>query len=166
MSNWHLAQVNIALPREPLDSPALAEFVAMLEPINGLADSSPGFVWRLQDESGDATSIRVFDDERLIINMSVWESVEALWGFVYDSRHLDVMRRRREWFTHMAEAHMCLWWVPAGEPPTIEQARERLDRLRADGPGPLAFTFKRRYPPPDAAPSRPEVDDREPCPAG
>jgi hypothetical protein len=166
MSNWHLAQVNIALPCEPLDSPALAEFVAMLEPINAVADSAPGFVWRLQDESGDATSIRPFDDERLIINMSVWESVEALWGFVYDSSHLDVMRRRREWFTRMADAYMCLWWVPAGELPTIEEARRRLDRLRANGPGPLAFTFKRRYPPPDAAASEPKLDHREPCPAG
>jgi hypothetical protein len=137
-----VAQVNIALPREPLDSPALAEFVANLEPVNALADSAPGFIWRLQDESGDATSIKAFDDDRLIINMSVWESVEALWSFVYDGGHLEVMRRRREWMTKLAEMHMALWWVPVGHVPTVEEARERLDHLRAHGPNEHAFTFK------------------------
>ncbi len=97
--DWHVAQVNIGIPVEPLDTPALEGFVAMLEPVNALADSAPGFVWRLQTEEGDATSIRAFDDDRMIINMSVWESIEALWEFVYDGRHLEVMRRRREWFT-------------------------------------------------------------------
>jgi hypothetical protein len=163
---WHLAQVNIAIPHDPIDSPALAEFVELLEPINAIADSSPGFVWRLQDDSGDATSIRPFDDERVMINMSVWESVEALWAFVYDSRHLDVMRRRREWFTRMAEAYMCLWWVPAGELPSTEDARQRIDHLREHGPTPHAFTFKQRFDPPGSEQSEPVFDDREPCPAG
>ena len=144
MSDRHVAQVNIALPREPLDSPALAEFVANLEPVNALADTAPGFVWRLQDDSGDATSIKAFDDERLIINMSVWESIAALWAFVYDGGHLDVMRRRREWMTKLAETHMALWWVPAGHIPTIGEAEERLDHLRAHGPTEHAFTFKQR----------------------
>ncbi len=142
---FHLVQVNVAVPREPLDSPALAEFVANLEPVNALADRSPGFVWRLADESSDATSIRAFEDERMIINMSVWESVEALWAFVYVGRHLEVMRRRREWMTRIADTYMALWWLPAGEIPTPAQARERLDHLRAHGPTPWAFTFKRRY---------------------
>ena len=163
----HVAQVNIAIPREPIDSPALAEFVANLEPVNALADAAPGFVWRLQDESGDATAIRPFDDERLMINMSVWESVEALWSFVYDGRHLEVMRRRREWFTRLAESHMALWWMPAGEIPTTADAERRIDHLRAHGPTPHAFTFKRHFPAPDEATSAaPIVDDREPCPAG
>ncbi len=144
-ANEWIAQVNIALPREPLDSPALAEFVSNLEPVNALADSAVGFVWRLEDESGDATSIRAFDDDRLIINMSVWESVEALWNFVYDGHHLEVMRRRREWMTKLAESHMCLWWIPRGHVPTVEEARERLEHLQANGPTPHAFTFKRRY---------------------
>jgi hypothetical protein len=148
---WHIAQVNIALPREPLDTPALAGFVALLEPVNALADTAPGFVWRLQDDSGDATSIQAFDDERLIINMSVWESIDALWRFVYDGRHLEVMRRRREWMTKLAEIHLALWWVPAGHLPGTEEARERLDHLRAHGPSPHAFSFKQRYPAPDAA---------------
>jgi hypothetical protein len=160
---WRIAQVNIALPREPLDTPALADFVAELEPVNALADSAPGFVWRLQDESGDATSIQAFDDERLIINMSVWESVEDLWRFVYDSRHLEVMRRRREWMIKLAESHMALWWIPAGHLPGTEEARERLDHLRAHGPTPHAFGFKQRYPPPGSGIHEPSFDDREPC---
>jgi hypothetical protein len=142
---WHLAQVNIALPVEPLDSPALAEFVELLEPVNALADGAPGFVWRLQTDEGDATAIRAFGDDRLIVNMSVWESADALWDFVYDAGHLEVMRRRREWFTRMAESHMVLWWVPAGTVPTVADAEERLERLRAEGPTPQAFTFKRRF---------------------
>jgi hypothetical protein len=144
VSGHHVAQVNIALPREPLESPALAEFVGNLEPVNALADGAPGFVWRLQDESGDATSIKGFDDERLIINMSVWESVDALWNFVYAGGHLEVMRRRREWMTKLAEIHMALWWVPKGHIPSVEEARERLDHLRAHGPSERAFTFKQQ----------------------
>lgn len=164
-SKSHLAQVNIALPREPLDSPALAEFVANLEPVNALADAAPGFVWRLQDESGDATSIQAFDDERLIINMSVWESAETLWDFVYSDRHLEVMRRRREWFTRMAEVFVALWWVPAGTVPTTAEARERLEHLSEHGPTPYAFTFKQRHPAPEAGAAKPTRDDREPCPS-
>jgi hypothetical protein len=164
--DWHLAQLNIGLPREPPDSPALAEFVANLEPVNALADAAPGFVWRLQDESGDATAYRPFDDERLIINMSVWDSADSLWAFVYSGEHLAFMRRRREWFTRMAEAFMVLWWVPAGEIPSIEGAKERLERLRAHGPTPYAFTFKQRYEPAAESPATPVIDLREPCAAG
>ena len=152
---WHLAQVNIAIPRGPIDSATMAGFVELLEPINALADSAPGFVWRLQDDEGNATSISVFDDDSLIVNMSVWESVEALWDFVYDSGHLEVMRRRREWFTRMREAFMCLWWIPAGELPTVADAEDRLERLRAEGPTPYAFTFKQRFEPRGA---RPQAD--------
>jgi hypothetical protein len=162
-ASWQIAQVNIALPREPLDTPALSEFVAQLEPVNALADSAPGFVWRLQDESGDATSIQAFDDERLIINMSVWESIEDLWRFVYDGGHLAVMRRRREWMVKLAKMHMALWWVPAGHLPSTDEARERIDHLRAHGPTPHAFSFKQRYPAPDAGDIEPSFDGREPC---
>jgi Domain of unknown function (DUF3291) len=146
--DWHLAQVNVGIPRGPMDSATMAGFVARLDAVNALADGAPGFVWRLQDEGGNATAISVFDDPGLIVNMSVWESVEALWDFVYDGRHLEVMRRRREWFTRMAEAFMCLWWVPAGEIPTVGDAEDRLTRLRAEGPTPYAFTFKQRFEPP------------------
>jgi hypothetical protein len=120
--------------------------VALLEPVNALADAAPGFVWRLQDESGDATSIKAFGDDRLIVNMSVWESIEALREFVYRSGHVDVMRRRREWFTGMG-LHLALWWVPAGTLPTVEDAELRLATLEREGPTPYAFTFKRAFSP-------------------
>ena len=162
---FHLAQLNVAQARTPLDAPEMAEFVAALDPINALADRSPGFVWRLQDETGDATSIRAYDDERVIVNMSVWESIEALWRFVYDSEHLAVMRRRREWFSRWDGLHMVLWWLPAGELPSVEEAIARLDALQANGPTPHAFTFKRHFPPPgDPSRAREIVDDRLGCP--
>jgi hypothetical protein len=163
--DWQLAQVNVAILRAPLDSPPLADFVALLEPINALADRSPGFVWRLQTEDGDATAIRAFEDDRIIVNMSVWESLEALGDFVYASGHLGVLRRRREWFATMAEAHVALWWVPAGTTPTVAEAARRLDRLRERGPSPEAFTFREPFPPPGA--SEPvDADDRWACPTG
>ena len=157
----HLAQVNIALLKEPLDSPALADFVTLLEPVNALADAAPGFVWRLQTDEGDATSIRAFDDERIIVNMSVWESIEALWRFVYEGPHLEVMRRRREWFSRMAESHLALWWIPAGSIPMVEDAERRVAHLRQHGPSRFAFTFKQHYPESTAA--EPARDDRDPC---
>ena len=142
----HLAQVNIALPQAPLDSEQLAGFVEHLEPINVLADASPGFVWRLQTEDGDATGIRAFGDDRLIVNMSVWASIEALNDFVYRSGHADVLRRRREWFETMPELIMALWWIPAGTTPTIADTEERLEHLRRHGPSPRAFTFRESFP--------------------
>ena len=142
----HLAQVNIARPLEPLDSPLLAEFVAQLDAINALADRSRGFVWRLQDDTGNATSVRAFDDESLLINMSVWESVDDLAGFVYRSGHVGVMRRRREWFERM-RMYMALWWIPAGHVPAPAEARARLEHLQEHGPTPFAFTFKVRFEP-------------------
>ncbi len=138
----HLAQVNIARLRAPLTSPMLTEFVEALEPINALADGSPGFVWRLQTQEGDATSIQAFDDDRIIVNMSVWTSVETLSDFVYRSRHADVMRRRREWFEQMSDAFVVLWWISAGHVPSVDEAKERLALLDNNGPGPDAFTFR------------------------
>ncbi len=161
---WHLAQLNVGVLRAPLDSPQLAGFVEALDPINALADRTPGFVWRLQTEDGNATAIRPFEDDRVAVNLSVWESLEALGEFVYASRHLDVLRRRREWFEHMAEAYLVLWWVPAGTIPTVEEAKRRLEILRERGPSPEAFTFREPFPPPGtAATARP--DDRWFCPA-
>jgi hypothetical protein len=150
MAAHHLAQVNVATVRAPLDSPELAGFVAQLEPINALADHSPGFVWRLQTEDGDATAIRPFQDERIMVNLSVWESLEDLRTFVYASRHLDVMRRRREWF-HRMDAYLALWWVPAGTIPTVAEAKDRLQLLAGNGPGPDAFTFRVPFPAPAGA---------------
>lgn len=134
-----------------MESPRLADFVAALEPVNALADGRPGFVWRLQTEDGDATAIRVFDDDAFIVNLSVWESLDALAAFVYDGTHRDVMRRRGEWFERLAEAHLALWWIRAGRVPTVPQAVARLEYLRAHGPSPHAFTFRVPFPSPDTA---------------
>ncbi len=163
-TGYQLAQVNIAVLREPLDSPALAGFVAALAPINALADESPGFVWRLQTEDGDATAIRPFDDERIIVNMSVWESPEALHDYVYGGRHRDALRRRREWFSRMGEAYVVLWWVPAGHRPSVAEGVERLEELRRSGPTARAFTLRTLFPPPNQVDGSP-VDLPDACPA-
>lgn len=147
-SRVELAQVNIALAREPLDAPLLSDFMAQLAPVNARADAAPGFVWRMQSEDGDATSVRGFGgSERLIINMSTWRSLEDLRRFVYgDPAHLTVMRRRREWFERI-KLHMVLWWVPAGHRPTVAEAEARMADLEALGPSPRAFTFREHFPP-------------------
>ena len=149
MSRYQLAQLNIATLLEPIDSPRLADFVANLDRINALAEQSPGFVWRLQDESGDATAIRHFGDD-VIVNMSVWESVEALHAFAFRSAHVDILRRRREWFERAPEAYAALWWVPRNHRPDLQEAAERLASLRANGPSALAFSFRDAFPAPDA----------------
>lgn len=162
---YHLAEVNIALLREPIESDLLRDFVAELDPVNAAADAAPGFVWRLQTEDGDATGIRGFDSDAIIVNMSVWESTEALAEYVYrDASHRDVLRKRHKWFHKMAESHMVLWWVPAGHVPTVAEAEERLAFLRAHGPTPIAFTFKQRFGP---SVSEPVADDHDDwlCPA-
>ena len=160
MTAYWLAQCNVARRVAPLDSPVLADFVAALAPINEFADRAPGFIWRLQTEDGDATAIRAFDDEMLIVNMSVWESLEALAGFVYRSAHRDVMRRRRQWFEKPADAHMVLWWIPAEIVPAVSDAQSRFETLRRDGPSHEAFTFRSPYAPPDSSTrSAPIADD-------
>ena len=161
----HLAQVNVARLVAPLDSPALAPFVDNLERVNALADASPGFVWRLQTVDGDATSIRAFDDPDILVNMSVWESVEALGQFAYKSAHVGIMRRRSEFFVRADESYLALWWVPAGTTPTLGDAAERLASIRAHGPTPFAFNFRTAFPPADAPDNAPLRDDRWSCPA-
>ncbi|HET8526873.1 MAG TPA: DUF3291 domain-containing protein [Actinomycetota bacterium] len=154
-AEWHLAQINIARFKAPIDSPLLAGFVEMLDPINGLADVAPGFVWRLQTDEGNATSIRAFDDDLILVNMSVWESVEELNAFVYRSPHFEVFGRRREWTEHMERAYVALWWIPAGTIPSVEEGKRRLDLLIERGPTPEAFTFKRSFPAPAAVSETP-----------
>lgn len=150
-ASFHLAQLNIGVLREPLDSERMAGFVEGLDPVNATADDAPGFVWRLQTEDGDATSIRAFDDDLMIVNMSVWESVESLRAFVYSSPlHKSFLRRRREWFEQM-DVFMVLWWVTAGHLPDVEEAKERLATLRERGPTPEAFTFRASFGAPDPA---------------
>lgn len=152
-AHHHLAQVNIARLLAPIDSPQLADFVAGLQPVNALADAAPGFVWRLQDDGGDATAIRPYDDERVMVNMSVWTSVEALRAFVRSGEHVAYLRRRREWFDRMDEAIVALWWVRTGHVPTVAEAKDRLGLLERLGPTPAAFTLRTPFPAPDPEPT-------------
>jgi Domain of unknown function (DUF3291) len=164
MTRFHLAQVNVAMPREPVESPLLADFVAALDPINQIADTSPGFVWRLQTEAGNATSLRWPTNDGTLVNMSVWESVEALSDFVYRSAHVDVMKQRRKWFETM-QLYMVLWWIPRGHIPTLEEAHERLQHLRDHGPTRHAFTFRQPFAAPDTGREvAPRDEDRCPSP--
>lgn len=151
------------MPLAPLSEPELAWFVEALEPVNAAADGAPGFRWRLQTEDGDATAIRAFGDDRLIVNMTVRASLEALGDFVYrNPAHLAVLRRRRDSFARIAEAHQVLWWVPAGHRPTVAEAEQRLEHLRRHGPTAWAFTF----PDPEAANDTTVRDDQDwYCPA-
>ena len=149
MAGHHLAQLNIARLRAPIDSPELADFVARLPEIHRLAEHSPGYVWRLMDHSGDATALRPFEPD-VIVNLTVWESVGSLRDFVYRSAHLEPMRRRREWFLPFDGPHLVMWWLPAGTLPTLAEAARRLETIRQHGPSPRAFTLREPYPAPDA----------------
>lgn len=163
---FHLAQLNVGRLLAPIDAPEIADFVDALDRINALGEASPGFVWRMQDDGGNATAIPVFeDDDRSIANLTVWESLEALTDFVYRSDHAEVMRRRREWFSRMVEAHLVLWWIPAGTTPTLAEAVERLEHVRVHGPSPYAFTIRESWPAVGTA-ADVVTDDRWACPTG
>ena len=165
MPTHHLAQLTVGRILGPMDSPTMAGFVARLDEINALADAAPGFVWRLKTEDGNATAVRPYDDDTIAVNLSVWESVEALRAYVYEGAHVEVMRRRREWFARMTDAFVVLWWVPAGHRPSVTEAVARLEALRRDGPTPAAFTFRHLFPPPGAERATPPPVTDE-CPAG
>ena len=145
MGEWHIAQYNVARLRASVDDPAVADFVANLAPINELGDATPGFVWRLQTESGNSTSVRIREDPLVVPNLTVWETIEALFDYTYHSAHVEMFRRRKEWFTHAEDPYLVLWWVPAGHIPSVDEANERLAHLAAHGPTPAAFTFKARF---------------------
>jgi len=164
MSAYDLAQMNIGIIKGSMDSPVMADFAANLERINALAESSPGFVWRLQTEEGDATAIRPFENENMLVNMSVWRDVESLNKYVYSSAHVEIMRRRREWFERMGEAFLVLWWVRKGHRPSVAEGIARLEVLRRSGPTAEAFTFRQAFPPPDAAPAQGTVALGDECP--
>jgi hypothetical protein len=164
MSNYHIAQLNIATLKAPLDSPELKDFVDNLDRINALAESSEGFAWRLKGDGNDATSLRPLG-ENVIVNMSVWRDVAALKRYVYQSAHVQIMRRRREWFTRMADAYMVLWWVPSGHQPTVAEAAARLEHLRKVGSSPAAFTFGEAFAAPDATRPGEPFSFRDACPA-
>jgi len=152
VTGCHIAQLNVGVLQAPLDSPQLADFVANLGHVNAIADAAPGFVWRLCDaDSDNATSIRPRGPD-LLVNMSVWQSLESLRAFVYrNGPHLDMLRRRREFLRSLGAAHQVLWWIPSGHIPDLDEAFSRLDLLRRDGPGPAAFTFREPFPPPATA---------------
>jgi hypothetical protein len=147
---YHLAQINIARLLAPMDSPQIKEFRDFIEPINKLGESSPGFVWRLQDDSalGGATEIETpFEDDMIIVNMTVWESIEALKTFTYSTVHSYFVKNRKKWFERASAPHLVLWWVPLGHVPSLAEAKEKLELIEAKGPNPLAFTFSKQYDP-------------------
>ena len=145
---YQLAQVNIGRLKAPIDAPEIREFVDNLDRINALADSQPGFIWRLVGDGNNATDIQAFEDPTVNINLSVWNSLDHLAAFVYRTAHRDIMRRRREWFQQM-DLYLALWWVPSGHRPTPAEARARLEFLERHGPTAEAFTFRTPFPAPD-----------------
>jgi hypothetical protein len=162
---FQLAQCNVGRAKGPMDGPVMAGFAARLDDINALADGTPGFVWRLQTDAGNATSLQAFDDEMILFNMSVWESPEHLRAFVYRSDHASVMRQRKSWFERFEGVYLVLWWVPAGHIPTMQEAKDRLAHLQAHGESPHAFSFACIFPSPQSTSAEPRVDLSDPCPA-
>ena len=148
MSEYHIAQINIARMLAPIADPIMQDFVAQLPPINALAEESPGFIWRLQSDGGDATSIKVFDDDMVIINLTVWENLASLRAYVYKSAHSGVMRDRRRWFEKFDGPYYAIWWIPSGHLPDPQEGKERLNYLREHGDSAYAFSFKHLFPKP------------------
>ncbi len=151
----HLAQVNIARMLAPIDDPVMSDFVNNLDRINEIAERNKGFVWRLKGDENNAIALRVFADDFLIINMSVWESKDSLFEFTYSSAHVEVLKRKKEWFQKMTDMHMALWFVEIGHEPTPEEAKDRLLYLNEHGETPYAFGFKGAYIADDAVAYKP-----------
>ena len=164
-TQFQIAQVNIGRIRAPLEDPLMAGFVARLEDINALADANPGFVWRLKTDSGDATAFRPYDDDRILINLSVWANPADLREFVYRSAHTQVMQQRKAWFERFDGMYYALWWVPLGHIPSVGEAKDRLEHLRSRGESAHAFSFAKLYPPPDSSAEGPVTGFADPCPA-
>lgn len=163
---YHVAQVNIGRIRARLDDPLMAGFVNRLEEINALADTSPGFVWRLQTDEGNATYFRPFpEDDRMLLNMSVWESVETLRHYVFHTAHRELLRQRHAWFEKLGSAYAALWWVPVGHLPGVDEAVKRVAHLDAHGPSQFAFSFQNVFPPDDVYQQGIDWSSFVPCPA-
>lgn len=165
MSTLHVAQVNVARMRGALEDPVMGGFVARLDELNALADGSPGFVWRLQTPEGNATYLRPYDDDRIIINLSVWKTVEDLRNYVYRTAHAEMLRQRQDWFEKFGPPSVALWWVPAGHLPSVDEAKKRLDHLQQNGPTAFAFTFRVLFPPDTEYVASIDWSSFEPCPA-
>ena len=166
MTPFHIAQVNIARMRAPLEDPVMAGFVARLDEINALADGSEGFIWRLKGAAGNATYLRPYDDDRILFNLSVWHSVEQLRAYVYRSAHAELIRDRKEWFERFDAPQLALWWVPADHLPGVDEAKQRLAHFEANGPSQFAFTFRTLHPPDEAFLDTLDWSMFLPCPAG
>ena len=146
---YYLAQINIALMKAPLDNPIMAEFADALDEINQVAEASAGFVWRLKTSSGNATDIRAYSDPKMLVNISVWQSVEQLKVYVYKSLHGDFFIRRRKWFEKYQSEHFAMWWIPSEHLPTVEEGLAKLEYLALHGDSPESFTFAKPYLPPN-----------------
>ncbi len=165
MTKYHVAQVNIGRIRAAMTDPIMAGFANRLAEINALADGSPGFVWRLQERDGNATYLRPYDDERTLMNMSVWESIETLHHYVFKTAHVELLRQRHAWFERFVGSYTALWWVPVGRLPGVDEAKKRLAHLEAHGPTEFAFTFQQIVPPVDEYQRQIDWSAFEPCPA-
>ena len=165
-TEWHLAQVNIGRARGAITDPVMQGFVARLDEINALAERSPGFVWRLQTEDGNATAFRPYpDDNSILINMSVWTDLDSLRAYVFRTVHAEVMRQRREWFEKFEGVYVALWWVPTGHRPSLEEAVSRLAHLESHGATPFAFSFAQPFDVEGRAITRQWATHGDACPA-
>ncbi len=151
-NHFHLAEINVARMHAPLDDPIMADFVANRDELNRLGDAAPGFIWRTQSADSNDLAILLFDNPNMLVQLSIWESVEALYEYAFRDQHAKVMGRRREWFERMTTPYLALWWIPAGTIPTSEEGKARLEYLTEHGPTPYAFTIKDRYPAPAVQP--------------
>lgn len=165
MKRFQLAQVNIGRVRASLEDESMQGFVSRLDEINALAEASPGFVWRLKSDVGPSSYLRPYDDERILVNMSVWESVEALKNYTYRTVHAELLRDRKSWFEKFEGAFLALWWVPEGHIPSVDEAKKRLEHLEAHGPSQFAFTFKTVMPPDESFLAALDWSIFAPCPA-
>lgn len=164
MTRFHLAQVNLGRVRAPLEDESMHGFVSRLEEINALAEASPGFVWRLKSDEGPSSYLKPFDDERILVNMSVWESVEALKDYTYRTVHAELLRDRKNWFEKFAGVYLAMWWVPVGHTPSIDEAKQRLAHLEEHGPTQFAFHFKSVMPPDESFLAKLDWSIFAPCP--
>jgi len=156
---YHLAQLNIARFRLPQEHPDNADFVSNLDRINKIAEQQDGFIWRFKGDGNDALDVKAFDDPNVASNMSLWESIEALSAFVYRNReHREIMRRRHEWFDNV-DFYLVLWWLEAGQIPSLDDAKARLSLLESIGPSAKAFTFKTSFCAPSEELISSSVDD-------
>jgi hypothetical protein len=166
MGKYHIAQVNIGRVKAPVEDPIMAGFMARLDEINALAEGSPGFVWRLQTDAGNATYFRPYpDDDSVLINMSVWETIESLRHYVYKTAHAELLRQREAWFEKFSGTYMVLWWVPVGHRPGMDEATQRLAHLEKHGPTQFAFRFKKTFEPDEEFQRTINWAAFRPCPA-